>query len=1358
MTVAPIIVHILGDTAELEASLATAGGAIKGFGAALMGIGTGLTALLTVPIVGIGAAALLSANNVQKAYAIIIAGTGATGSKLDGLEKQFDSLAASVPNSFTDTATVLTTVNEKLGSMGVNVVDISHKILDVSRMTGESATTLSSDFTAAIYQWKDQIKNVDDFMNEVYSTAQEARVPVTTILTDLDRYGPVIRSANIPLQTAIPIIGEIEAKGEDATRTFQGMAYAWANTAKMIASPSKTTQATVDAITESAAKAGIQLTSTGNDLQAVFYGIKSGIITDAEAANIFGPRFADNIDSMIRDGTISGEDFIKMTSGMSMNIDDVGHRTITFAQSLDIVRNAFEIAIDPLGAKMIAVFQQMLPAVMGAIGVLGRLMDVFAGLPLPVADVVMAIAAFAAGIGPVLVGTSALISAVGNIVNGFSRLINIASTGASALSNFFSAGSATTATASIVAETGAIDDETVAASACAVSEGELAIQREAATAAVVEATSATIAETVAEDDLTASIVANALSDETLIGSNTVLAGSADLAGASLITEGAAADEAALSEDALAVSAGVADVAVGTGLVGALVSLLVTLGTIAAVLAPIVLLIGTLAAGFIMAYETSSTLRDTIATVGGVFVTFGGQLMEGIGLIIHGDYKSGFADFQKAFTDLWKGLVVIDWDHIGEQIDTEIKDGIANHKGEIMHALDGFEAEAIKFFQGVNWESVGTVVGQALGTMLAIALNGAMTALGSAAQGPGQVTAPPGFTQTVSPSDVTAQNLKLAQGTSGLAYNAQGQLTGAMQTTDMTTQLEQVGEAAAGAFVRGFEKGFTDGLKKVRWGDLLWGIINTDLSTGQQTQWGFDPGNSPLKHWIDDIGSWWDHINWGQIFNFNNIQSALTSGLAGLASGVGHLFDPIMTPINNFVSWWNGLHFGPIALPQITLPDLNPIHILEEALHAITNIPNDVIDLTVNLGGVAISVLQELQGILDWIVRHFSTHEIELDIKIPGMDMLEKVYGDLMYIVNHSAIVTTLKTEADSLITKWNDLGISGKFGPWSIGGETIPSVGWGGFDIPSVGWPGFDIPSVGWGGFTIPPVGWGGFTIPPVGWDGFTIPSVGWNGYNWGGYDWPGFHGGGGSVGGGSIGGGSWTVGPYTAGFTLAGQNLSATVGPWTWDLPSVPVPTIPIPNIDIGGFDVGAINIGGFQTGTHQVQGWNTGTHQVQGWNTGTHQVQGWSTGDHPVKGWSTGEHHVQGWNTGEHTVPKVVVEEDYSWKAPQIPLLAGGAIIGARRGGVPVLAAEAGKPELFIPWDRVGEDWGNLLSTLPRLAGGAIVGAMSPPYISGGGTGTAQREERIVNYQVNVTADGEQIQREVFAAIRQLEDFHHL
>jgi len=86
-------------------------------------------------------------------------------------------------------------------------------------------------------------------------------------------------------------------------------------------------------------------------------------------------------------------------------------------------------------------------------------------------------------------------------------------------------------------------------------------------------------------------------------------------------------------------------------------------------------LGALAAGFAIAWETSATLRDTLGEVGAAFGTFGKEMEDGLSLIMSGNYKAGFADFQQAFTDLWSQLVTIDWTDIGTQIDTEIQQGL-----------------------------------------------------------------------------------------------------------------------------------------------------------------------------------------------------------------------------------------------------------------------------------------------------------------------------------------------------------------------------------------------------------------------------------------------------------------------------------------------------------------------------------------------------------------------------------------------------------------------------------------------------------------------------------------------------------
>jgi hypothetical protein len=100
----------------------------------------------------------------------------------------------------------------------------------------------------------------------------------------------------------------------------------------------------------------------------------------------------------------------------------------------------------------------------------------------------------------------------------------------------------------------------------------------------------------------------------------------------------------------------------------------------------------------------------------------------------------------------------------------------------------------------------------------------------------------------------------------------------------------------------------------------------------------------------------------------------------------------------------------------------------------------------------------------------------------------------------------------------------------------------------------------------------------------------------------------------------------------------------------------------------------------------------------------------------------------------------------------------------GVAAVIAEAGEAEMVVPKHRWGEDWGSLINTLPHFGSGAIVG-------SGGSSGSFSSTlvDTLIKalsgltsgaptYQVSIVSDNENIKREVFAAIRELEQYHHL
>jgi len=537
-------------------------------------------------------------------------------------------------------------------------------------------------------------------MNEIYQTAQAARVPVTSILTDLNTYGPVITASGLSLQTVIPIIGNIESKGEDVTRTFQGMAYSWANLAKDIAAPSKTTQGAVDDLQKSATKLGISLTSTANDQQALFYGVADGIVSDSDASALFGSRFAANITQIIKEGGMTATQFGQLMQGVTTNLDATGQQTITFANSIDIMKNALEIALNPLGEKMISAFTQLFPLIKTGIGLIGDITGAFGDLPMPVADVVFGIAAFAAALGPAIVIAGTLIRSIGDIVKGFGALVNAASTAVKVSSQVmgavgdavsgiaYGAASATQAAggvaegAAAVADTAATDSATVSAAAYAAAASAAATETGSMTSAMIAASAATIAEEGALDGATASNVAAALTVDDLAASNAVTALSTDVLAA--------------SEDAFAVSSVAADAAVDTGLLASLPELLPVILAVAAAIAVVVGVLVLVAAAFVAAYAYSETFRDTLGKLGSVASELGGHLSAAFGDIMSGKLNAAMDEVTKGFGDAYNELSAMDWGTIASKIETETMSG-----------LEGLASKIEAWFNSVDWGTLGS---------------------------------------------------------------------------------------------------------------------------------------------------------------------------------------------------------------------------------------------------------------------------------------------------------------------------------------------------------------------------------------------------------------------------------------------------------------------------------------------------------------------------------------------------------------------------------------------------------------------------------------------------------------------------
>jgi TP901 family phage tail tape measure protein len=124
---------------------------------------------------------------------------------------------------------------------------------------------------------------------------------------------------------------------------------------------------------------------------------------------------------------------------------------------------------------------------------------------------------------------------------------------------------------------------------------------------------------------------------------------------------------------------------------------------------------------------------------------------------------------------------------------------------------------------------------------------------------------------------------------------------------------------------------------------------------------------------------------------------------------------------------------------------------------------------------------------------------------------------------------------------------------------------------------------------------------------------------------------------------------------------------------------------------------------------------------------------------------------------IGKVHVTLDTTAPFLHISTAAGGGLVSAVPGGVPVLVGEGGAPEAIIPQSMW---WGvnpAVLNALPKFGGGGVIGNVSTSAVTTPGA-AGNSGNQSVYYNVYVTVDSENVTNKVFQAIRELENYHHL
>ena len=422
---ADLVVRVTGDISPVVAAfgqLKTEMGALQTLGAGMTAVGAAMTAGITVPIAAIGVASLKSAMDVQSANNQIRAQTGATGAELSKLEGLFSSLAVKVPNSFSDIATAISTVFPRLKDLGYNIDEVTHNVLDMSRMTGESVKSMGTDVTEMLINWKVPVKDAESAINDLYRAYQVTKVPVSDLTNLIDKQGQVLRqSYGFSLKDSIALMASFKEAGLDTSDLLRGMDYGWAKLSQAMdgsAAPAKAMVPIISAIGTEAKKMGLDVQEPGQRMEAFFAGIKDGTVKAGDAMAVFGPRFGSQIVDNIKEGNLNLAEFDKMMSENKDTVEAAGQASLTFGQRLTMMRHGLEIALAPVGQSIMDTLEGFFPIILLIIDYIGKLASAFNQIPTPLRNMIILFAGIAAAAGPLIMLFGFLISSFATVAAG----------------------------------------------------------------------------------------------------------------------------------------------------------------------------------------------------------------------------------------------------------------------------------------------------------------------------------------------------------------------------------------------------------------------------------------------------------------------------------------------------------------------------------------------------------------------------------------------------------------------------------------------------------------------------------------------------------------------------------------------------------------------------------------------------------------------------------------------------------------------------------------------------------------------------------------------------------------------------
>ena len=394
------LVYVFGaDISQAEKEFNRLHNSLDRIGKRAESVGKFFSKARTVPLVGLGALAAKSANDIQEAYKTIQAGTGATGKALANLKKDFEAVGRGSDQNLKVVGKALADMNTRTGATGKTLQDLTANALDAADMLGEDTTQAITAVTRAMGDWGISAQQGTATMDKMFVAAQQTGIGMTQLGEKLVQYGSPLRQMGFDFDTAAAMIAKFEREGVNAELVLGSLRIALAKMSK-------------DGVTDAAA-----------GLQTIIDQIKrAGSAGEATAIAVakFGSRAGPDMAAAIREGRFELGNLVNALGTAGGAIAKADKETKTLGDRWAETKNQIAFAVQPIGTILIDLANKALVP-------LTRKVEEFAGwwetLSPTSQDLAVKLGLVLAAIGPTTYAIGGLTRGVADVFKGFGALI-----------------------------------------------------------------------------------------------------------------------------------------------------------------------------------------------------------------------------------------------------------------------------------------------------------------------------------------------------------------------------------------------------------------------------------------------------------------------------------------------------------------------------------------------------------------------------------------------------------------------------------------------------------------------------------------------------------------------------------------------------------------------------------------------------------------------------------------------------------------------------------------------------------------------------------------------------------------------